>query len=245
MDREMRVTPPDLITVLNASLGFFSITYIIDGRFWIASVLIIICISLDGLDGALARYMDVEHELGGHLDFFADIISFCFAPALLLYTTYYDETLGRGWESPQNALATLIPFLIVFLGTFRLVRFADKRSKEKTYSGLPAPALALLVIHITYYLGWGGTGLFLPHHALLSIGVLSILLYAPINYPKIREKKFLVGGSMFLIVILVALLLTRFSKEIGSPILLVTVSILLGYVFISPVIVKYHRRNGW
>ncbi len=90
------LTIPDMVTVMNASLGFLSITYIIDGRFWLASILIVLCVALDGIDGALARLMQVDHTLGAYLDFFADMISFCFAPALLLYTIFYDETLGRG-----------------------------------------------------------------------------------------------------------------------------------------------------
>ncbi len=236
---DVKLTSPDLITVLNASLGFFSITYIIDGRLWLASVLIIVCVSLDGLDGALARYLNVEHELGGYLDFFADIISFCFAPALLLYNTYYDVTLGRGWESPQNALATLVPFFIVFLGTLRLVRFADKRSKENMYWGLPAPVLALLVTHLSYLLGWSETGLFLPYPTLLLFGGLCIMLYVPIEYPKIRKKIILIGGIVFLIIVFFGLLLAEFSKDLGTMVLIFTTCVLLGYVFISPVIVKF------
>ncbi len=242
MDKKTSLTAPDFLTVLNASLGFLSITYIIDEKLWLASVLIITCVALDGIDGALARYMGVEHELGAYLDFFSDIISFCFAPALLLYYTYFDQTL-RGWESPQNALATLVPFIIVFLGTLRLARFADKNSEALTYNGLPTPCLALLILHLSFLLGWGPTGLYLPHYSLGIVGVLSLLLYSPIEYPKFRTRRTQLAGSVFLILTFTGFLSSVLSHRFGIMLLIFTTVLLLGYVFISPFILKTYGKK--
>lgn len=245
MNKKTPLTIPDFLTVVNASIGFLSITYILDEMLWVASVLIIICVALDGIDGALARYLGVEHELGAYLDFFSDIISFCFAPSLLLYYTYYDQTLGRGWESPQNALATIVPFFIVFLGTMRLARFADKHSEALNYNGLPTPSLALIILHLSYLLGWGPTGLDLPYFTLSIIGLLSILLYISIEYPKFRAKRMQIFGSIFLILIFIGFLSADLSHQFGIIILIFTTSLLLGYVFISPFILKiYGRKKG-
>lgn len=240
MNKQESLTLPDLITVSNASLGFLAITYIIDERLWLASVLIIICVALDGLDGFLARYLEVKHELGAYLDFFSDIVSFCFAPALLLYHTFYDVGLGRGWESPQNFLATLIPFIIVFLGTLRLARFADKRSGEKRFHGLPTPALALIVIHLSYLFGWGGLGLYLPYSILLFIGLIGTLVYTKIKYPKPRNKAFLLGGGLILVLSFLGFLSDLISYRYSVSLLSITTIFLLGYVFISPIIVKIY-----
>ncbi len=243
MNKTDSLTIPDMITVSNAALGFLAITYIIDDRLWLASMLIIICVVLDGLDGFLARLLGVEHDLGAYLDFFSDIISFCFAPALLLYHTYYDETLGRGWESPQNFLATLIPFMIVFLGTLRLARFVDKRSEESVFYGLPTPALALVVIHLTYLFGWGGLDWYHPFPVLFFIGFLGTLLFTKIEYPKPRNKYYIIGGILFLTVALFGLLSEPISHDYCKTILSITTSLLLGYVFISPIIVKFHGKG--
>jgi len=243
MNKKTSLTVPDFLTVLNASIGFLSITYIIDERLWLASVLIIICVALDGIDGALARYLGVEHELGAYLDFFSDIISFCFAPALLLYYTYYDEVLGRGWEHPQNALATLVPFIIVFLGTMRLARFADKNSEKIFYTGLPTPALALIILHLSYLLGWGPKGINEPYYTLGIIGVLSLLLYTSIEYPKFRTRKTQLAGATFLILTFTGFLSSVLSHRFGFIILAFTTFVLLGYVFISPFILKIYERK--
>jgi len=243
MNKKTSLTLPDFLTVLNASIGFLAITYIIDERLWLASVLIILCVALDGLDGALARYMGVEHELGAYLDFFSDIISFCFAPALLLYFTYYEEALGRGWEDPQNALATLVPFMIVFLGTMRLARFVDKKSENPFYTGLPTPSLALIILHFSFLLGWGPTDLDLPYYTLAIIGVLSLLLYTSIEYPKFRTTKAKFAGAIFLILTFIGFLSSELSHRFGVILLSFTTLLLLGYVFISPFILKIYERK--
>lgn len=243
MNEKTPLTSPDFLTVLNASIGFLSITYIIDGRLWLASILIILCVALDGIDGALARFLGVEHELGAYLDFFSDIISFCFAPALILYYTYYDEVLGRGWEHPQNALATLVPFMIVFLGTMRLARFVDKNSRALTYNGLPTPCLALIILHLSYLLGWGPLDIFLPYYTLVIIGILSLLLYTSISYPKFRTKKDQLIGSFFLILTFIGFLFSDLSHRIGLILLIFTTLFLLGYIFISPFISKIYGRE--
>ncbi|MBS3782741.1 MAG: hypothetical protein KGY68_09090, partial [Candidatus Thermoplasmatota archaeon] len=157
--------------------------------------------------------------------------------------TYYDKTLGRGWESPQNALATLVPLLIVFLGTMRLARFADKNSEAVTYNGLPTPCLALIIIHISYLVGWGSTVLDLPYYALGLIGGLSLLLYTDIDYPKFRKKETQLAGLAFLILAFAGFLSAYFSHDFSQVLLILTTLLLLGYVFISPFILKIYERK--
>ncbi len=243
MNKKVKLTIPDYVTLSNALLGFLAITYIIDERLWLASLIIIICVTLDGIDGALARYLGSEHGIGAYMDFFSDIISFCFAPALLFYTTFYDPVLGRSWESPQNALATLVPFFLVFMGTLRLSRFADKTSTRKRYKGIPTPSLALIVIHISYLLGYGGSTTFRPYIAILIVGSLIPLLFCSIDYPKLREVKLKISGLIFIIITFVGFLSINYLQNITEFILLFTLSVLLGYVFISPLILKIHGRR--
>ncbi len=236
------LTFPDLITISNASVGFLAITYIIDNRLWLASILIILCVFLDGLDGYLARYLDVEHELGAYLDFFSDIISFCFAPALILYQTFYDEGLGRGWESPQNALATFIPLMIVFLGTLRLARFVNETSDEARFYGLPTPALALVIIHLSYLFGWGDIWAYSPYITLAVIGIIASLLYTDIRYPKPRGRPYIIIGGLLLALSVVGFLSDLISHAYCRYILSITISFILGYIFISPIIVKIYGK---
>ncbi len=243
MDEKLELTIPDYVTLSNALLGFLSITYIIDGRLWLASIIIIVCVILDGIDGALARYLETEHEIGAYMDFFSDIVSFCFAPALLLYTTFYEPSLGRSWQSVQNALATIVPFILVFTGTLRLSRFADQNPTRKRYSGIPTPSLALIVVHLSYLLGWGESTYFIPYWTLSIVAVLTPLLYCRIDYPKLRKRKIKIGGGLFMFLVFLAFLGIPYYNNPANQILIFTTSIILGYVFISPLILKIHGRG--
>ncbi|MFP3872135.1 MAG: CDP-alcohol phosphatidyltransferase family protein [Candidatus Natronoplasma sp.] len=240
---DFSLTFPDLITVTNALLGFLSITYVVDGRFLSASLLLVLCVGLDGLDGFLARYLGVEHELGAYLDFFSDLISFCFAPSLLLYSTYYDMDLGRAWQSSQNALATLVPFLIVFFGTMRLSRFVDKTYDNSHYKGLPTPCLALLVINSSYLFGWGATGWYHPHITLFILLGFGFLLYAPIPYPKVRGDLVKVGASIFLLINFLGYLSLFLGYSEGKVFLLSALLVILAYIFFGPFMVSDHGKE--
>ncbi len=241
--QDLSLTIPDMITIANALIGFLAITYVVDGRFLFASVLILVCLGLDGLDGYLARHMDVEHELGAYLDFFSDMVSFCFAPSILLYSTFYDVSLGRAWHSSQNALATFVPFMIVFLGTMRLARFADKNFTNMRYTGLPTPSLAILIINLSYLLGWGSTGWHHPYATLFVILGLGFLLYSSVRYPKIRGSCANIGAAVFLIFNLLGFFLIYLGRDQGKILLLFMFTALLGYVFLGPVIANDHRER--
>ena len=117
----------DFITVLNALIGFLAIMYVIDKLFINAFILILFAIILDGLDGLLARMTGPKHTFGIFLDAIADTVSFCFAPAVLLYGLFYDpaQTSFTSWV---NLLTVLATFFVAGLGILRLARFITQRN---------------------------------------------------------------------------------------------------------------------
>lgn len=228
----------DVITLSNALLGFLAITYIIDGLLRIASVLILLCTILDGADGWVARRLNIEHELGAYLDVFSDMLSFCFAPALLLYTTFYDIGLGRAWEHPINALATIIPSVIVFFGTLRLSRFADLNSKNFEYTGIPTPLVAILIIISSYLFGWGDIFGSRPYIVLIAFFMLSFFLYCKIKYPKLRSNKWILTGLFVVLLSIIGFIIANYSKILSGYILVIPFVLSLLYVFIGPLLVN-------
>jgi len=50
-----RLSPADYLTLANGVLGFLAITYVIDKKLLVASVLILVAAVVDGLDGWAAR----------------------------------------------------------------------------------------------------------------------------------------------------------------------------------------------
>lgn len=238
MIEDNKLSYADMITLSNALLGFLAITYIIDGLLRIASILILICAILDGADGWVARRLNIEHELGAYLDVFSDMLSFCFAPALLLYTTFYDMSLGRAWEHPINALATIIPSMIVFFGTLRLSRFADLNSEDFEYTGIPTPIVAILIIISSYLFGWGDVFGNRPYIVLISLFILSFFLYCKIKYPKLRNKKWIITGLFVVILTIIGMISSNYHKILSEYLLVIPLILSLSYVFIGPLLVN-------
>ncbi len=236
---------PDYITLSNGILGFIAITYILDGRPWISSILITICIGLDGLDGWLARRWGEEHLLGTYMDVFADTLSFCFAPALILYYHYYNIELGPVTQSIQNGAAYVVPVMLVFFGILRLGRFSTESGKKENYTGLPTPIVAFVVVTSTALFGRDALLAYRPILALGITFILGSMLYSRVPYPKVRGPFLTLAGSFLLIITLVGLILAKISYPMGAILLLISTVISLGYVITGPLLVlKHGKENG-
>ncbi len=243
MKTHNKLTLADMITLFNGILGFLAITYVVDGRLFEASILIVVCIVVDGVDGMIARYMGTAHEMGAYLDLFSDSISFCFAPALLVYTMYYDKSLGRAWVSPANAAATAVPVILVFFGVLRLSRFADRESSSHYYNGLPVPVLALVMVLLTTLLGTNGT--LNKSIVFTTTFLLSLLLYTGFKYPKFRRWELLVTGGFVLLISVIGILFTKSSYASGTILLFVALLSCISYIIIGPLVVGYIWKETW
>jgi CDP-diacylglycerol--serine O-phosphatidyltransferase len=83
-------------------------------RFTEAAVAIFVAMLLDILDGKVARLTNTTTQFGVEFDSLADVVSFCVAPAFMLYALVLAH-LGRA--------AWLAAFLYVICGALRLARF--------------------------------------------------------------------------------------------------------------------------
>ena len=140
-----QITVADVLTVFNALIGFLAIMYVIDKLYVNAFILILFAIILDGLDGIFARLVKPKHTFGIFLDAIADTVSFCFAPAVLLYSIFYIPT-ATSFTSWVNLLTVVATFFVAGLGILRLARFITQTEHNKNFIGLPTPAIALFII---------------------------------------------------------------------------------------------------
>src|SRR5665648_734200 len=113
---------PDWFTMLNAVMGLVATLMIVNGRFDVAAMLIIIASFLDGVDGAVARRFE-SGDFGEYLDSFADLISFGFVPALLLSTAIK-------WDHPY-ILSLIHISEPTRLGMISYAVFCLKKKKKK------------------------------------------------------------------------------------------------------------------
>ncbi len=178
MKNELSYTP-DLITLLNGFLGLLAIMYIIDGDFRLGMLLILVAIIVDGLDGILARFFKREEGHGVYLDSIADMVSFCFAPSILLYGVYYDLEKGTSFQNLDNALTVVASMVVVLFGILRLARFVENGHKTPAYMGLPTPAAALIIVTVLTVMG----NQFVVLSATIAI---SFLMISRIDYPKLQ-----------------------------------------------------------
>lgn len=129
---------PNLLTTGNLFFGFYAIILSIQQNYAYASYAIVAAAVFDLLDGRVARLTRSVSQFGMEYDSLCDLISFCMAPALLLFL-WALEPFGRlGW---------LASFVFVACGALRLARFnVQAHVVEKTYfQGLPTPMAAGIV----------------------------------------------------------------------------------------------------
>ena len=244
-----RIGAADLLTLANGFLGTLAITYVLDGEHVLASLLILLAVVMDGLDGIVARNYGSPHEFGRFLDSISDAVSFCLAPGLIIYNNFYDKALGNAWGSFPNALATIGTMFFVVFGLLRLARFAGKDFRMKSFLGLPTPAAAMLAIVICLLWGNGDLNPFsINYESYFVIGiivVLAFLMVTDIRYPKIRGKLAAVAGLSMLLGI-APLLAMAIVPETALPmqeIFIAFLGLLLVYIVGGPVYERYRIKQ--
>ncbi len=168
---------PSLFTVANIFCGFLSIVASSRGQYERASILILIAIFADVLDGRIARLTGTVTQFGEEFDSLADVTSFGVAPALLAFQWGL-------WEVPRVGMA--VAFLYLVAGSIRLARFSAKDSDSLDFIGLPIPAgagsIAMLVLTspspVTH-------PAFIPVVVAFVLG-LSLLMVSNLPYPSFK-----------------------------------------------------------
>lgn len=150
----------DFITIANGLLGTLAIFFLLlavddmgkpytDGGvltdyIWAAMLCILLSAVGDIIDGPVARKYSKRQLLGGSLDIMSDCISFCVAPALMVFAMF-----GRWGEATPIwtvSLAIACCWLIA-CGMLRLARFQhDEGGYVPYFYGLSSPANAMLIL---------------------------------------------------------------------------------------------------
>ncbi len=134
---------PNLMTLGAICAGMTSMRAAFDGDVVLSMSLIVLAAVLDGLDGMMARLLSSESAIGAELDSLADFLNFGVAPGVLLYLWALQESRSVGW------IAVLIFGICCALRLARynvMSRAAAPGTPRKTFSGVPAPGGALLVL---------------------------------------------------------------------------------------------------
>jgi archaetidylserine synthase len=178
------IKPADVITLVNALLGFASIIMTVRGQFDSALVLVLVAVIADGADGAVARYSGFG-VLGANLDSLADVIAFGVAPALLAFV----------FLANTGYMAWIFSGLFLACGILRLARF-NVAGKKDGFEGIPITAggfVVALFLLIRDYVGY------FDYVFILLLVSLSLLMISNIDYPKLKKPVILAPMSIVLV----------------------------------------------
>jgi len=240
------VSAPSLFTLGNLACGFFSILASSKGNYAQAGWLILIAAVFDMFDGRVARLLGAESEFGVEMDSLADTVSFCAAPAFLMY--FFVLQTQPLWGAPIACVYTC--FGVLRLAKFNTMAKAGETSK-KYFSGLPVPAPAMIlasfaISYATMESQNGGHSIrfvanSLPHlynFVWFIMLLFSILMVSRVPYAafKAKREKKLNVWTLLLIVFLVVMLI-KFPQDV----ILIVFSL---YVLFGLLMVLYRAFRG-
>ena len=138
----MRRHIPNTITCCNLLSGCVAATYAFEGIYTIAFVCIIMGAVFDFFDGLTARALKVSSPIGKELDSLADVVTFGFAPAAMVFS-WLRECADAHLDMLVAFVVPFLAFLLVAVSALRLAKFNVDERQTSSFIGLPTPANAL------------------------------------------------------------------------------------------------------
>ncbi len=242
---------PNLITSSNFLCGVFAIIFAFFGRIELSSLLLLIAMIFDFLDGFIARKINVISLIGKDLDSLADLVSFGLAPGILMFITIELKLNGNLIETYlkfhdfkfQNYTdwLSLCALSIPFFSMFRLAKFNNDSRQSDRFIGVPTPTntIFFLFFPLLYWkIGIENTTPFEPTYPWVldplvmatTALVFPILLISEIPLLSLKIKDYSLKNNRFQYLLLGISLITIFFFQIYAlpiiVILYVTLSII-------------------
>lgn len=153
---------PNIITLLNLFSGCIAVLLAVQNYFVGAALFMFLGIFFDFFDGFAARKLNVQSELGLQLDSLADLVTSGLVPGMVMFKLL-NLTLGQ--PVPENgdpswnytglfdglqayAPLAFIGFFITLGSAYRLAKFNLDEDQQSSFTGLPTPANALLIVSL-------------------------------------------------------------------------------------------------
>jgi CDP-diacylglycerol--serine O-phosphatidyltransferase len=236
---------PTTVTLFAMLAGFLSILLTVEGmrivgdplqNYRKASLLIMLAMILDGVDGNLARWLKGKSEFGAELDTYVDLTAFGIAPAILIYAV----TLQA-----KSVWRVILPSAVALSGVVRLARFKakDPLRGQGGYAGLPITANAAWVSLLVYISGVGPfEGMSLNEGTMAIVFLVGIVLFISLQVTNIRYPKPTKQASLFIPTVILVCTFIYFGwvrhRVWAVRMALLMILLGLGYIFIGPLFVK-------
>jgi CDP-diacylglycerol--serine O-phosphatidyltransferase len=197
-----RLGVADAVTLVNAVLGFAAAVVAYSDP-TLAARLILLAAIADALDGIIARFAG-NTEVGPLLDSITDVVSFGATPALFVHGVAREAYGPLGELDPTFRIGlVLVSSSFVVFSVVRTAFYTVYVEEGEQRPGIQN-TLAATILAAAYLAGVA------PVAALLAgTVVLSVLMVAPVGYPKLRARDALVLGIVQAVVIVDPSLLGR------------------------------------
>ena len=163
--RKLRFALVNGCTMASLGLGLAAIFLGMRGDVRWAALCLVGCVSLDGLDGALARRLGVASPFGAQLDSMADMCSFGIAAPVVVYA-------GLHGSAPA-ALVGAACALVATCAAIRLARFNVSPKDGRYFCGVPTTTVAA-VLGLAMLIGLRPSGA-------VTVGALAVLALAMVS----------------------------------------------------------------
>ena len=188
---------PNIITTMNLGLGMTALLLTYEGNFPLASMMVLIGMVCDGLDGRLARALHAESVFGKELDSLSDIVTFGVAPAFIMYAAVLHDF---GLTGAVVALA------FPAAGALRLARFNMDTVARSYFVGLPITAAGGILAAFALYHG------LLPLDWMPYLTVLlAVLMISRTRYPNFKRVR-LERSNFYILPVIVLVLAFLFIE---------------------------------
>lgn len=151
---------PNFITSLNLLCGTLSVFAGFHGLLIEAAILIFLGSLFDFTDGFAARALKSYSPMGKELDSLADMISFGFAPMVILHMMLKKVMLGDFTadffqEETLTQIILLIPFIATIFSGLRLAKFNVDTRQSESFIGLTTTATGLFLASLGFVFNKG------------------------------------------------------------------------------------------
>jgi CDP-diacylglycerol--serine O-phosphatidyltransferase len=219
--RMVKFTVVNAVTLGSLTLGMLAIFMAMQGDVRLAAGCLVACVAFDGLDGALARRLDVSSPFGAQMDSLADMCSFGLAAPVVVYASLSGTV--------PNAAAAVGCTLVAGCAAIRLARFNVSPKDGRFFCGVPTTmAAAVLALGVLMELPMSG-GVQLAGVALIAVAMVSSFPYAKL------ARLIKLPPWVWLLPVIGALV---------DP-SLTFAAVVTGYLASGPLLWLRHRRTSW
>ncbi|HMT36308.1 MAG: CDP-alcohol phosphatidyltransferase family protein [Bacteroidetes bacterium] len=200
---------PNILTLANLFCGCIAIAFILNSQpfvneingeqYWVSgtsqayygSLFIFIAAIFDLFDGMVARWLGVHSPIGKDLDSLADVVSFGVAPSMILFKMIWAAYMAKPHAIDVSMIAVAPAFLLACFGALRLARFNNAPSTTSQFTGVPIPAIGLVVASFPLINLYNplGIGMMMQNEWILY-GIIAVLCWLMVSKLRLFTLKF-------------------------------------------------------